>query len=100
MSTSENFDIALIQRRINLINDACNHAIQEITSTGRLRVPIEGAFTKPDELVKLIAYVCLLKQYATSAAQTHGQLMDLGAWNGWFNQFDQDCHILPSGKLS
>ena len=96
----KNFDIALIQRRIGIINDRCNAAIQEIQQRGSLRVPIEPAFSKPDELVKLIALVCVLKKYATAAAEQHGHPMDLGAWAGWFQQFDQDMHLLPSGKLS
>lgn len=100
MENPNTFDIALIQRRLAIINDACNAAIQELNQRGALRVKVEAAYSSPDELVKLIAMVCLLKKYATAAAIGHGQIMDLGVWAGWFDQFDKDMHILPSGKLS
>jgi hypothetical protein len=93
-------DIDLIQRRISLINDSCNKAITELTQRGALRVPVEHAFTSPDHLVRLITHICLLKQYATAAALNHGQHMGLAEWQGWFEQFSKDAHVLPSGKLS
>jgi hypothetical protein len=99
-SNPSNFDIALIQRRLAIINDRCNNAIHEIHQRGALRVPVEPAFGSADELVKLIAIVCLLKKYATAAAMQQGQAMDLGVWAGWFDQFDRDCHIMPDGKAS
>ena len=96
----DNLDMDLVSRRLQLINDSCNKAITEINQRGALRIPIERAFTSADHLVRLIAHICLLKQYATAAAVNHGQHMTLADWSGWFQQFDKDVHIMPTGKLS
>jgi hypothetical protein len=100
MTDPKNFDIARIQRRIALINDTCNAAVLELSQTGRLRVNVERAFQNADDCIKLIGIVALLKRYAETAALQHGQVLDLGTWNGFFEQFERDCHIAPSGKLS
>jgi hypothetical protein len=94
-------DLALVQRRFNLMAEACNKGVAEILQTGRLRVTVDQAFTgKPDDLLRLIGLVCLLKQYATAAAVNHGQHMGLSEWQGFFNEFDRGTHVLPNGKLS
>lgn len=94
------FNMERINRRLEVLNAVSNHAIKEITRGGSLRVYVEKAFNRPIDLVELIAQICVLKQYAGAAAAGFGTPMSLEDWNGFFQEFERACHILPSGKLS
>lgn len=93
------FDMDRIMRRLKILEETSNHAIQEITRAGSLRVYVEKAFNSPQQLVELLAQICVLKKYAEAACEHFGQPMTLETWNEYFAQFDKGIHILPSGKL-
>jgi hypothetical protein len=98
MDKPELFDIKRIQQRLDILNETCNRASQEAQQTGRLRVPVEPAFRRPEGLIQLIGMICLLKKYAEAAAVNYGENLGLEVWVGFFNEFDRSCHIMPSGK--
>lgn len=93
-------DIQKVKTRLDILSDTMNKSVQEINQTGRLRVNVERAFSKPDELVKLIGAVCLLKAYAASASQQFGEPMTLEKWMDVERMFSEAIHIMPGGKLS
>lgn len=94
-------DINVVSARLGLLNEVSNQAIQEIVKTGRLRVSVGDAFVRgPEHLLRLIAHICVLKQYAQSAAPALGVTLGPDEWNSFFAVFTDSMHVLPSGKLS
>ena len=89
----------LVQSRLERMNEKANHAVKEINQTGRLRVSVENAFRSPDELVRLIADVALLKEYATVACAQYGTPITQDGWIDVFRIFHDQVTILPNGQL-
>jgi hypothetical protein len=89
----------LVQSRLDRMNEKANRAVKEINQTGRLRVSVENAFRNPDELVRLIAEIALLKEYATSACAQFGTPITQDGWLDVFRIFHDQVTILPSGNL-
>lgn len=92
-------NIALINRRLEMLQNVLNENVGEINATGRLIISIEKAFRHSDDMVKLAGQVALLKVYADAAAKVHGETMTLETWADIFNMMASGCHILPSGAV-
>lgn len=97
---SGRYNLPLILQRVEILNDSANRSIQEIVRRGQLRVNVEEAFRKPEDLVRLIASICVLKLYAENAAINHGERLDLSTWNGFFEEFSKGTHQMSSGLPS
>jgi hypothetical protein len=97
---ADRINIGLVNRRLDIINEEGNKAVKELMRTGRLRTTVDQAFRTPEHLIKLITHICVLKRYADSAAQAHGERMTFETWKAFFEQFDRGMHELPVGKLS
>lgn len=94
------FNLERISKRLDLMTNEANDTIQSIVRTGEARLIVADAFRTPEGLLTLITNICVLKRYAEAAAAQWGERMDLPTWNAFFEQFERDMHVLPSGKLS
>jgi hypothetical protein len=94
-SDPQNFDMKLIVGRMQVLNDAASQACFDIQRHGRLMVPLEKAFSTPEDLLRLIARICVLKIYAEAAATQFGTPMGLPEWSGFFERFADGVSVMP-----